>query len=237
MGNEQEYSRQERTQAIIDMLAGRTSVAEVAERFGVHRDEVDQWKLLFLDGARRTAPADKPKRWRSGRRGLALGGVACATVLGLWTASAWSQTACTSTLPSPMTTFCADTPARANEVNDNFQQIVDWVEQKVGTVGDGNVTVPGNLQVDGTLLTLEDKVHVSAETNTTAGNGANDEIPLGASNGRRFCFLTQVFFGPEENSICEVHVVAGEWVATASAWTNTPGEQSRTGCDARCISW
>ncbi len=42
-----------------------------------------------------------------------------------------------------LTTFAADTPAMANEVNGNFTQLRTWIEQKVGTVGSASVAVTG----------------------------------------------------------------------------------------------
>ncbi len=42
-----------------------------------------------------------------------------------------------------LTTFTADTPALAGEVNGNFSQLRTWLEQKVGTVGSANVAITG----------------------------------------------------------------------------------------------
>lgn len=47
--------------------------------------------------------------------------------------------------------FCADDPAKADEVNANTQALVTAVEQKVGQLGNTNVSVPGNLSVTGTF--------------------------------------------------------------------------------------
>ena len=47
--------------------------------------------------------------------------------------------------------FCAEDPALADEVNANTQALVTAVEQKVGTLGNTNVSVPGNLSVTGTF--------------------------------------------------------------------------------------
>lgn len=45
--------------------------------------------------------------------------------------------------------FGAGSPALASQVNHNFAQIKEWVEQKVGAVGSNNVAVPGSLTVGG----------------------------------------------------------------------------------------
>lgn len=42
-----------------------------------------------------------------------------------------------------LTTFTADTPALATEVNGNFNQLRTWLEQKVGTVNSANVAITG----------------------------------------------------------------------------------------------
>ncbi|MDP1922120.1 MAG: hypothetical protein Q8L14_38125 [Myxococcales bacterium] len=47
--------------------------------------------------------------------------------------------------------FCAEDPALADEVNANTQALVTAVEQKVGQLGNTNVSVPGNLSVTGTF--------------------------------------------------------------------------------------
>jgi hypothetical protein len=50
-----------------------------------------------------------------------------------------------------LTTFAPDTPARAALVNANFQQLVTWIQQKVGTVGSPNVSVTGTTTLGSTL--------------------------------------------------------------------------------------
>ncbi len=85
---------------------------------------------------------------------------------------------CTQTLPSPLATLCADTPALASDVNGNFQQLVTWVQQKVGTVGSPNVTTTGS--VSGASVTSTGTVTAGAVT--TAGTvTANRVIVTGAN--------------------------------------------------------
>src|SRR4051812_30496 len=67
------------------------------------------------------AAARSRRRFARGAAGVsALGAV---LALGSWTHQALSQATCTQTLPAPLTTFCANTPAIAKPVNDNFKQL------------------------------------------------------------------------------------------------------------------
>ena len=56
---------------------------------------------------------------------------------------AQAQTCATPTVwASGLNPFCADTPARADEMNQNFSVLVNHVQQKVGTLGSPALTVP-----------------------------------------------------------------------------------------------
>src|SRR4051812_30047418 len=83
----------------------------------------------------------------------ALGVLATGALLGIAFSArqALSQATCTQTLPSGLKTFCPNTPAVAGDVNGNFQQLVTWVQQKVGTVGTNSVDVGGNATITGSL--------------------------------------------------------------------------------------
>src|SRR4051794_33086141 len=95
------------------------------------------------------------RRWRQTRRRLAvIGGVASVALATFLSAPALAQMMCSPMLPSGLVTFCSDTPARANDVNANFLQVVNWLTQKVGTQGSANVNMTGNLTVTGTNTTL-----------------------------------------------------------------------------------
>lgn len=131
-----------RTQAIIELLADRTTVAEVAREFGVSTDEVTHWKALYLDGAAGAAARRRPVRAFGVGRSLAIGlSLVLVSTVG-WVDYARSQSTCNQTLPAPLTTFCAGDPASAAQVNGNFQQLVDWLQAKVGAVGTAGVTTP-----------------------------------------------------------------------------------------------
>jgi hypothetical protein len=78
------------------------------------------------------------------RLSLIVGVVAAGWLLSvpLKATNAWAAT-CAQTLPSPMVTFCPDSPALASEANGNFQQIITWLTQKVGAVGTANINTTG----------------------------------------------------------------------------------------------
>ena len=128
----------EKTRAVVQILAGRSTVEDVAKAHGASEQEVLAWKELYLNGAESALSSrDKPRRQQGWIVGSA---VAMVAALG-WIGHARSQdAACPQLLPAPLVTLCANTPARASEVNGNFQQIVDWIEDKVGAVTAGGVT-------------------------------------------------------------------------------------------------
>lgn len=144
-------ARMTSTQRVVDVVAvlsGRRTVAEVAQAHGVSEADVEAWRALYVSGLEHASSGARrlgrpPQRW------VGLAGAALVAVL----ASGWAyaqSSACTQTLPSPLVTLCADQPARATDVNGNLQQLVDWVQQKVGTVGTANVAITGTLNVTGT---------------------------------------------------------------------------------------
>ena len=56
--------------------------------------------------------------------------------------AAFAQSMCSYPgLPAAMKAMCADTPALADEINANNKQLVDWLQQKVGTVGSADVRI------------------------------------------------------------------------------------------------
>ncbi len=70
-------------------------------------------------------------------------GLSCVLVSTVgWVDYARSQSTCNQTLPAPLTTFCPGDPASAAQVNGNFQQIVDWLQAKVGAVSAAGVSTP-----------------------------------------------------------------------------------------------
>lgn len=72
-----------------------------------------------------------------------VGGLGVAVLVGLVARPALAQAGCAQTLPSPLVTFCADTPALASQVNANFQGLVDFMTAKLGPLASSGVTVSG----------------------------------------------------------------------------------------------
>lgn len=77
---------------------------------------------------------------RRQRRGL----VAAVIMLTVLAATAGAQT-----VNDVLFVFAADTPARASDVNFNFNLLKVWLEQKVGTAGSSTVTINGALNITG----------------------------------------------------------------------------------------
>jgi hypothetical protein len=65
--------------------------------------------------------------------------------------------------------FSPNTPAKSREVNHNFARVTDWIDQKVGTPGDPNVDIQGD-------------VTVAAGKNVTAGGNVSASGDLSTSS-------------------------------------------------------
>lgn len=139
--------------ALVDTLARGEDPTQAAAAVGLDEQGLAQLTLIT-----RVLEARELRRrrqaWLFGA-GLASAVLAGAVLLGA--APALAQVACTQTLPAPLITFCADHPAQASQVNGNFQQLVTWVQQKVGPVGSGNITT-GTVTATGNVATSTDVV-------------------------------------------------------------------------------
>ena len=146
---------------LLSLLKHEVSVGELAVRRGVTEAEVLAARDAFLVGVEsRKAPS-------------ALVAIVVAVVVSVVATRAAAAGTCGQTLPSPLSTMCPDEPATATEVNGNFGQVVRWVEEKTGPIGDGGIvtntlrvngattvgaltsgalTVNGNLRVNGSAL-------------------------------------------------------------------------------------
>lgn len=133
----------QRTEDILRLVCGVTTPAAVAAKHGVSAAEVEQWRADYVTALESLATR-RPRR-RLGAAALALVTVAAAGV-GLYSTEAFAQ-ACAQTLPSPMKTFCPGDPARASEVNANNTALVGYIQQKVGTVGNNNISTTGTASV------------------------------------------------------------------------------------------
>jgi uncharacterized protein YjeT (DUF2065 family) len=86
------------------------------------------------------------------RRLVAAGTVAVVSGLLWFSAPALAQVACAQTLPSPLKTFCPDTPAFASDVNENFQGVVTMLTNKTGPLSAPNAITTSALTVSPGVL-------------------------------------------------------------------------------------
>ena len=125
-----------RSADVIAVLAGTATEAEVALKHGVSEAEVREWRRMMADGL-----TLQPRRRRTAR--WVIFAAVVAALLG--STLAVGQSTCTQTLPAPLTTFCPNSPALASQANANFQQLVNWSRQKLGTEGDANINNTGGI--------------------------------------------------------------------------------------------
>lgn len=158
----------QRTEDILRLVCGVTTSAALAAKHGVSAAEVERWRADYVTALESLATR-RPRR-RLGAAALALVTAAAAGV-GLYSTEAFAQ-ACAQTLPSPMRTFCPGEPARASEVNANNTALVNFIQQKVGTVGNNNISTAGTASV-------------GALTATSVTNSGNETIGGTVSFGAR----------------------------------------------------
>ncbi len=131
---------------LIALIEGEITAATLASRHGVSEQEILGWRAAFVGGMKAGATgATLPRRPRA-RWFAALAVVG--TV-------AFAQ----------LTTFSANAPALASEVNGNFSTLKTWLEQKVGPVGTNNITTAGSVTAG--------SVSAGAITSTGAVTGAS----------------------------------------------------------------
>lgn len=175
------------TEAVLKWMSGEASPEAIAAEHGVTVAELERWRALFIAGARTSQPR------RDRRRALLAAAFITAGALGLVGREAWAAT-CTQTLPSPLTTFCVDSPAIASQVNGNFQGVLDEVRNKVGAYGSANVVV-GNGAATATLTvpgatTLNGALTANGTTslrNTTVNGNAAVTGSLAMNTTRKSC--------------------------------------------------
>lgn len=122
-----------RTQTVEAILSGALTPADAALQQGVSEAEITQWLVQ----------AQRASRAAAGRRRTrALGAAAVVFVgaIGLVARVALSQAACMQTLPAPLVTFCADFPARADDINGNFQGVLNILNGRIGPTAGTVVT-------------------------------------------------------------------------------------------------
>jgi hypothetical protein len=173
-----------RRQAVLDLLAARVTVDELAEQHGVEPAEVESWRALFLEGL---SLGTRPAR-RVTRPAVIAGALALAVIGGsaflVRQASAGPGPCAPSGFPAKLKAFCPNTPALASEVNGNFQNVVTFIEGKIGQYDSPDVTIVGELSTtgsesDGTTGAVVIHNNSNADTMVIDGN----EIDSNSASG------------------------------------------------------
>ena len=115
---------------------------------GLPGDDLTQLRAELETLRARTTELERERDWALQQRRLlqkrflaTLAGVGLVGVLGSGVAIAANGN-CPNGLPY---CFVADSPAHASEVNHNFAQLKEWLEQKVGPTGTPQVTLSGSV--------------------------------------------------------------------------------------------
>lgn len=93
-------------------------------------------------------------------------------------------TAGAQTVSDSLYVFSAGTPARASEVNWNFNLLRVWLENKVGPVADPNVTVGANASVTGNV-TVGANASVTGDVNVTGDQTTAGDVQFSSRGGQR----------------------------------------------------
>ncbi|MDP1916340.1 MAG: hypothetical protein Q8L14_08845 [Myxococcales bacterium] len=159
--------------------------------------------------ARLTHLEEQERRRQAGRQQVKRAALMVG-VLGAFVGSvAWAANGnCPNGLPF---CFSEDSPAVAVQVNHNFSQLKEWLEQKVGTVGTANVTTTGSL---------------SSASLTATGAVSSASVTTGSLSSSGTATVSGLLTsGP--------HTVNGDLGVTANGWGSGPtrvGPFNRTTC-------
>ncbi len=127
---------------VVQVIAGKLTAAQVAERHQVSTADVELWAQTYLAGLEGAAAGSRSlrkQRWPA----VLLG---CLVVAGLASRVSFaSGSSCGETLPGTLQPFCPDEPARALDLNQNFRALISLIEGKVGSLSSPDVTVPGGV--------------------------------------------------------------------------------------------
>jgi transposase-like protein len=147
-------SMTKRVEALRAVLSGAQTSQAAAAQLGVSEAQFAQWLDVWTmsqEFAAQEAVHQKRLRRRSFNRAAVAATMCVAVAIGAWvTQPAWAQAVCTQTLPSPLKTFCPDSPALASEVNGNFSTVAGWLSTKTGTLGSQDIATR-DVTLSGTL--------------------------------------------------------------------------------------
>lgn len=125
---------------VVQLIAGKVTAAEVAERHQVSPADVELWAKAYLAGLEGAAAGSRAlgkRRWPA----VLIG---CLVVAGLASRVSFaSGSTCGETLPGTLQPFCPDDPARASEVNQNYRALIAYIEARFGSFSSPDVTLPG----------------------------------------------------------------------------------------------
>ncbi len=174
-------------EAVLRVLAGELTIDEAAEEKGVAPADIEEWKTFYLHAAlnglhTRSAKPSLRQRVvasirRSPLRAAALTLAACMAFF--WSSTVLSQAMTCDSHDDLIVCFTAGTPAKASDVDNNFAQIIAWLEQKVGAVGSSDVDTSGDLKV-GTDLTPKN-TEVSGTLDVGGNVGMDGDLTVSGS--------------------------------------------------------
>ena len=123
---------------VVQVIAGKLTAAQVAERHQVSTADVELWAQTYLaglEGAVAGSRSLRKQRWPA----VLLG---CLVVAGLASRVSFaSGSSCGETLPGTLQPFCPDEPARALDLNQNFRALISLFEAKFGLLSSPDVTI------------------------------------------------------------------------------------------------
>lgn len=157
------------TSEVISLVAGELDAQTLADRHGVSLEVVTGWRSAFLAGLRSGEAARARPRWSR----LFLAAV---LVVGTF---AFAQT---------LTPMVADQPAKADDVNGNFNLLKQWLEAKVGAVGSNVAVGSGNIATTGSITggSLATGGNVNATGSVIAGSlVSNADVRMGSTYAPR----------------------------------------------------
>lgn len=123
---------------VVQVIAGKQTAAQVAERHHVSPADVELWAQTYLaglEGAVAGSRSLRKQRWPA----VLLG---CLVVAGLASRVSFaSGSSCGETLPGTLQPFCPDEPARSADINQNYRALISLFEAKLGLLSSPDVTL------------------------------------------------------------------------------------------------
>lgn len=161
--NSNSFSAIEKEKIVLSIISEESTLVEAAEENGISTSEVDGWRQMYIAGLRSRCNRNRffsHLRSSSPIRKVPL--IVCALLLVAFSGGIVLAGSPQCDYDEHMFCFESNTPALASEVRSNFKQLYDWIEQKVGTVGE-SVRIEGPARIVGVA---------------TIGNGAGTAIDL-----------------------------------------------------------